>query len=65
LALDLGGFGLRGLSLLGTGVNAFGPLGLNLLGSALANSSPDPGMESPQWGPGPAFYPTSNLTCPR
>jgi hypothetical protein len=65
LALDLGGFGLRGLSLLGTGLNAFGPLGINLLGSALANSSPDPGMQSPQWGPGPAFYPTGNLASPR
>jgi hypothetical protein len=65
LALDLGGFGLRGLSLLGTGLNAFGPLGLNLLGSALANSNPDAGMESPQWGPSPAFHPTGNLACPR
>jgi hypothetical protein len=65
LALDLGGFGLRGLSLLGTGLNAFGPLGLDLVGSALANSSMDPAMESPQWGPGPAFYPTGNLACPR
>lgn len=63
LALDLGGFGLRGLSLLDTGLNAFGPLGLNLLGSALANSNTDPGMESPQWGP--AFYSTGNFTCPR
>lgn len=65
LALDLGGFGLRGLNLLGTGLNAIGPLGLNLLGSALANSSTDPGMDSPQWGPGRAFYPTGNLACPR
>jgi hypothetical protein len=65
LALDLGGFGLRSLSLLGTGLNAFGPLGLNLLGSTLANSNTDPGMEPPQWGPGPAFYPTGNLACPR
>jgi hypothetical protein len=65
LALDLGGFSLRGLSLLGTRLNAFGPLGINLLDSALANSSPDPGVESPQCGPGPAFYSTGNLTCPR
>ena len=65
LALDLGGFGLRSLSLLGTGLNAFGPLGINLLGSALTNSNSDPGMDSPQWGPGPAFYPTGNLACPR
>jgi len=65
LALDLGGFGLRSLSLLGSGLNAFGPLGINLLGSALANSNSDLGMDSPQWGPGPAFYPTGNLACPR
>ena len=65
LALDLGGFGLRSLSLLGSGLNAFGPLGINLLGSALTNSNSDLGMDSPQWGPGPAFYPTGNLACPR
>jgi len=65
LALDLGGFGLRGLSLLGNGLNAFGPLGLNLLDSALADSSPDPGIDSLQWGPRPASCPIGNLTCPR
>jgi hypothetical protein len=64
-ALDLGGFGLRSLSLLGTGLNAFGPLGINLLGSALTNSNSDLAMDSPQWGSGPAFYPTGNLACPR
>jgi hypothetical protein len=63
LALELGGFGLRGLNLLGTGLNTFDPLALNLVGSALANSNTDPGMESPQWGPGPAFYPNGNLTA--
>ena len=45
LALNLGGFGLRGLA---------------LLGSTLASSSLDAGLESRQWGPGSAFYSTQN-----
>ena len=45
LVLNLGGFGLRGLA---------------LLGSTLASSSLDAGLESRQWGPGSAFYSTQN-----
>jgi hypothetical protein len=45
LALNLGGFGLRGLA---------------LLGSSLASSSLDAGLESRQCGPGSAFYSTQN-----
>jgi hypothetical protein len=45
LVLNLGGFGLRGLA---------------LLGSSLASSSLDAGLESRQWGPGSAFYSTQN-----
>jgi hypothetical protein len=45
LALNLGGFGLRGLA---------------FLGSSLASSSLDAGLESRQWGPGSAFYSTQN-----
>ena len=43
LALNLGGFGLRGLA---------------LLGSSLASSGLDAGLESRQWGAGSAFYST-------
>lgn len=50
LALDLGGFGVRGLNLLGSGLGSF---------------SLDAGLESRQWEPGSTFYPTRNLTCPQ
>ena len=45
LALNLGGFGLRGLALLGSG---------------LASFSLDAGLESRQWGPGSPFYSSQN-----
>jgi hypothetical protein len=45
LALNLGGFGLRGLA---------------LLGSSLASFSLDAGLESRQWGPGSPFYSAQN-----
>jgi hypothetical protein len=45
LALNLGGFGLRGLA---------------LLGSSLASFSLDTGLESRQWGPGSPFYSAQN-----
>ena len=45
LALNLGGFGLRGLA---------------LLGSSLASFSLDAGLESRQWGPGTPFYSAQN-----
>jgi hypothetical protein len=45
LALNLGGFGLRGLALLGSG---------------LASFSLDAGLESRQWGPGSPFYSAQN-----
>jgi hypothetical protein len=65
LALNLGGFGLRGLALLGSGLGGFGVPALGLLGSGLGGFSLDAGLESRQWGPGPAFYSTGNLTCPQ
>jgi hypothetical protein len=45
LALNLGGFGLRGLA---------------LLGSSLASFGLDAGLESRQWGPGSPFYSAQN-----
>jgi hypothetical protein len=45
LALNLGGFGLRGLA---------------LLGYSLASFSLDAGLESRQWGPGSPFYSAQN-----
>ena len=48
LALNLGGFGLRGLA---------------SLGSSLASFSSDANLESRQRVPGSAFYSTQNLTC--
>jgi hypothetical protein len=45
LALNLGGFGLRGLA---------------LLGSSLASFSLNAGLESRQWGPGSPFYSAQN-----
>jgi hypothetical protein len=41
-------------------LSGFGPRGLALLGSSLASSSLDAGLESRQWGPGSAFYSTQN-----
>jgi len=63
--LDLGGFGLRGLSLLGPGLAGFGVSGLGLPGAGWAGLNLDAGLESRQWVSGPAFYPTENLACPR
>jgi hypothetical protein len=68
LALDLGGFGLRGFGLLGPGLTGFGLRGLDLLGAGLGGFSPNAGLESQQWVPGSSFYPAypaENLTCPR
>jgi hypothetical protein len=65
LALDFGGFGLRGLSLLDSGLTGFGLQSLDLLGSGLGGFSPDAGRESRPGGTGSAFYPTGNLTCPQ
>jgi hypothetical protein len=45
LALNLGGFGLRGLA---------------LSGSSLAGFSLDAGLESRPWGPGSPFYSAQN-----
>jgi hypothetical protein len=65
LALDLGGFGLRGLGMLGSGLGGFGVRSLDLLGSRWGGFSLDAGLESRQWEPGSTFYPTGNLTCPQ
>jgi hypothetical protein len=55
LALNLGGFGLRGLQLLGPGLNGLGLNGLYLLGAGLNGVNLDAGLESRQWGAGPDF----------
>jgi hypothetical protein len=65
LALDLGGFGLRGLSLLDSGLTGFGLQSLDLLGSGLSGFSPDASLESRPGATGSAFSPTENLTCPQ
>jgi hypothetical protein len=63
LALDLGGFGLRGLSLLGSGLTGFGLQNLDLLGSGWGGFSPDARLESRPGATGSTFSPTENLTC--
>jgi hypothetical protein len=63
LALDLGGFGLRGLSLLGSGLTDIGLQSLDLLGSGLGGFRPDASLESRPGATGSAFSPTENLTC--
>jgi hypothetical protein len=72
LALDLGGFGLRGLTLVGSGLGGFGVPGLGLLGpglslldSSLTGFNLNAGLESRQCGPDSAFYSTQNLSCPQ
>jgi hypothetical protein len=65
LALDLGGFGLRGLSLLGSGLTGFGLQSLDLLGSGSGGFSPDASLESRRGATGSGFFPTENLTCPQ
>jgi hypothetical protein len=80
LALNFGAFGLRGLGLLGTGLNAFGPASLGLLGSALNgfgaggldSTGSDPGdfnvnagQDSLPWGPSPVLYPAARCALPR
>jgi hypothetical protein len=62
LALDLGGFGLRGLALMGPGL-MLGVQGLELLGSSLDNFNLDAGLESRNWGPGPILDPYGNCNC--
>jgi hypothetical protein len=62
LALNLGGLGLRGLTLLGPGLS-LGVTGLELLASGLDNFNPDPSLESRQWGPGPILDPNGNCNC--
>jgi hypothetical protein len=64
LALNLGGFGLRGLALMGPG-SMLGVQGLELLGSSLDNFNPDAGLESRNWGPGPILDPYGNCNCPQ
>jgi len=68
LALNLGGFGLRGLGLLGASLGGFGLPGLGLeglglLGSGFSGIGQDAGLESRQWGPGPILDPNGNCTC--
>jgi len=65
LALDLGGFGLRGLSLLGSGLTGFGSQSLDLLGSGLGGFNPDASLESRPGATGSAFSPLENLSCPQ
>jgi hypothetical protein len=80
LALDLGGFGLRGLTLLGSagpgglGVPALGLLspglgllgpGLNLLDSSLTGFNPNASLDSRQCRPDSPFYSPQDLTCPQ
>lgn len=66
LALNLGGFGLRGLTSLGSaGLVGFGVPGLGLLGTSLAGVALDAGLESRPWGPDAPFYSAQNLTCPQ
>jgi hypothetical protein len=80
LALNFGTFGLRGLGLLGTGLNAFGASGLGLLGSGLngfgvgglnsMGSGPgdfnmNAGQDSLPWGPSPILYPAGSCALPR
>jgi hypothetical protein len=62
LALDLGGFGLRGLTLMGPGL-MLGVQGLEFLGSSLDNFNLDAGLESRNWGPGPILDPYGNCNC--
>jgi hypothetical protein len=80
LALNFGAFGLRGLGLLGTGLNAFGPASLELLGSAvngfgaggLDSMGSDPGdfnvnagQDSLPWSPSPILQPAGSCTLPQ
>ena len=65
LALDLGGFGLRSLSLLGSGLTDFGLQSLDLLGSDLGGFGLDVGQGSLPELTGQAVCPTENLTCPQ
>jgi hypothetical protein len=65
LALDLGGFGLRGLSFLGSGLTGFGLQSLDLLGSGSGGFSSDVGLESRPGATGSTLCPIENLTCPQ
>jgi hypothetical protein len=65
LALDLGGFSLRGLSLLGSGLTGFGSQGLDLLGSGLGGFSPDASLESRPGATGSVFSSIEPVTCPQ
>jgi hypothetical protein len=65
LALNLGGFGLRGLGLLGSGLGEFGLQGLRFLDFSSDGSAQDAGLESRQWGPGPILYPDGTCACPQ
>jgi hypothetical protein len=80
LASDFGAFGVRGVGLLGSGLNGFGVPGLGLLGSGLGafglggldlsgsgqgGFNLNAGQESPQCEPHATFYPAENLACPR
>jgi hypothetical protein len=80
LALDFGAFGLRGLGLLGTGLNGFGATGLGLLGSGLngfgvgelnsmgsgaGDFNMNAGQDSLPWGPSPILHPTGSCALSR
>jgi hypothetical protein len=80
LALDFGAFGLRGLGLLGTGLNAFGPSGLGLLDTGLNgfdagglnSTGSDPGdfnvnagQDSLPWAPSPILYSAPSCSLPQ
>jgi hypothetical protein len=65
LALDFGAFGLRGLGLLGSGLNGFGVGELNSMGSGPGDFNMNAGQDSLPWGPSPILRPTGSCALPR
>jgi hypothetical protein len=81
LALNFGAFGLRGLGLLGTGLNAFGATtalgllgsglngfgvgGLNSTGSGAGDFNINAAQASLPWGPSPILYPAGSCPLPQ